>query len=404
MKILYCFLISFRSISRINSSKKFNMSPLPTFYAPAERANSDQVKKSGKLISDNVYLKDVFLAMPDVAMILNSERQIVFSNDALISLLPAGDIDDIIGKRPGEAINCIHSSEQEGGCGTSESCRYCGAVNAILESQQKNEKVIMECRIVSFIEDDEVSFDFRITANPFVIDGESYTMVFMHDISSEKRRIALERIFFHDIINTAGGIQGFVGFLNEVEDHETMRKYVNIVDQLSHDLIDDIQAQRALTMAESGELQVSKSELNVLDILNAVKNTVSYHVVAKDKEIVISDQTSNSIFISDSVLLKRVLTNMIKNALEATAEKGQVIMGCSPVRDVITFYVHNDHFMTKEIRLQVFKRSFSTKGSDRGLGTYSMKLLTEKYLKGKVWFETGEDTGTTFFIQLPYQK
>ncbi|MCD4768973.1 MAG: HAMP domain-containing histidine kinase [Bacteroidales bacterium] len=380
------------------------MPPLPTFYAPAERANPDQIKKSNNLIINNVYLKDVFLAMPDVAVILNSERQIVFSNDALISLLPAKDIDDILGKRPGEAINCIHSAEHEGGCGTSESCRYCGAVNAILESQQRNEKVIMECRIVSFIEDNEVSFDFRVTANPFVIAGESYIMVFLHDISSEKRRIALERVFFHDIINTAGGIQGFVGFLNQVEDTETMKKYVKIVDQLSHDLVDEIQAQRALTMAENGELQVSKSELHVLDILNAVKNTVSYHVVAKDKEIVISDQTSNSLLISDSVLLKRVLTNMSKNALEATSEKGQIIMGCYNGCDIITFYVHNDHFMTREVQVQVFKRSFSTKGSDRGLGTYSIKLLTEKYLKGKVWFETREDTGTTFFAQLPCQK
>ncbi len=380
------------------------MSPRQTLHAPAERAGSDQIKKSHKHISDYGYIKDVFQAMPDVAVILNGERQIVFSNDALLSLLPVNDIDDILGKRPGEAVNCIHSSEHEGGCGTSESCRYCGAVNAILESQQKNEKVIMECRIVSFIEDEEVSFDFRITANPFTIDGESYTMVFMHDISSEKRRIALERIFFHDIINTAGGIQGFVGFLDKVEDPEIMKKYVKVVDQLSHDLIDEIQAQRSLILAESGELQVSETELNTLDILETVKDTVSYHVVAAEKEIVVSDQTSNSTIISDSVLLKRVLINMTKNALEATDDKGQVIIGCSRGSEGITFFVHNDHFMTREVQLQVFKRSFSTKGTGRGLGTYSIKLLTEKYLKGKVWFETVEDTGTTFFAQLPCQS
>jgi sensor histidine kinase regulating citrate/malate metabolism len=51
--------------------------------------------------------------------------------------------------------------------------------------------------------------------------------------------------------------------------------------------------------------------------------------------------------------------------------------------------------------MQLFKRSFSTKGLDRGLGTYSMKILGERYLKGKVYFTTSEEDGTSFFFDLP---
>jgi signal transduction histidine kinase len=58
--------------------------------------------------------------------------------------------------------------------------------------------------------------------------------------------------------------------------------------------------------------------------------------------------------------------------------------------------------MPKEIQLQIFARSFSTKGQGRGLGTYSVRLLTEKYLKGKVWFKSSEKQGTTFYICIPY--
>jgi len=57
--------------------------------------------------------------------------------------------------------------------------------------------------------------------------------------------------------------------------------------------------------------------------------------------------------------------------------------------------------MPKEIQLQLFKRSFSTKGIGRGIGTYSMKLFGEKYLKGRVGFESTEENGTTFFIEIP---
>ena len=57
--------------------------------------------------------------------------------------------------------------------------------------------------------------------------------------------------------------------------------------------------------------------------------------------------------------------------------------------------------MTEAVRHQIFQRSFSTKGPGRGLGTYSVKLFTEQYLKGKVGFESLEGKGTTFFVSLP---
>jgi signal transduction histidine kinase len=58
--------------------------------------------------------------------------------------------------------------------------------------------------------------------------------------------------------------------------------------------------------------------------------------------------------------------------------------------------------MPEEIQLQVFQRSFSTKASSgRGIGTYSMKLLGEHYLGGKVAFTSREPEGTEFTVTLP---
>jgi sensor histidine kinase regulating citrate/malate metabolism len=53
------------------------------------------------------------------------------------------------------------------------------------------------------------------------------------------------------------------------------------------------------------------------------------------------------------------------------------------------------------VRLQIFNRFYSTKGTGRGLGTYSMKLLTEGYLHGRVWFTTDETRGTDFYASVP---
>ena len=57
--------------------------------------------------------------------------------------------------------------------------------------------------------------------------------------------------------------------------------------------------------------------------------------------------------------------------------------------------------MPPEVQLQVFNRSFSTKGNGRGIGTYSIKLLCERYLKGKVSFVSSAEQGTIFKVTLP---
>ena len=60
-------------------------------------------------------------------------------------------------------------------------------------------------------------------------------------------------------------------------------------------------------------------------------------------------------------------------------------------RDKGTFIsVQNDRAMSNEVKYQIFQKSFSTKGNGRGLGTFSIKLLTERYLKGSVSFESND--------------
>ena len=63
--------------------------------------------------------------------------------------------------------------------------------------------------------------------------------------------------------------------------------------------------------------------------------------------------------------------------------------------------MHNNNYIPEDIQMQIFHRSFSTKESGRGLGTYSMRLVGENYLKGKVYFTSDKLKGTTFLIDLP---
>ena len=102
--------------------------------------------------------------------------------------------------------------------------------------------------------------------------------------------------------------------------------------------------------------------------------------------------------------MKRILGNMIKNALESSEIGEAVIIGCKKVLlkdcEYVQFWVNNQSVIPRSVQLQIFQRSFSTKGGNRGLGTYSMKLLGERYLDGHVGFTTHEKDGTTFHIRI----
>jgi sensor histidine kinase regulating citrate/malate metabolism len=92
---------------------------------------------------------------------------------------------------------------------------------------------------------------------------------------------------------------------------------------------------------------------------------------------------------------------MIKNALEAISEEERVSVSCRTENKHVSVAVHNPGQMPDPVQKQVFQRSFTTKGKGRGLGTYSMKLLGERYLGGKVGFSSAGDTGTIFTLSLP---
>ena len=75
-------------------------------------------------------------------------------------------------------------------------------------------------------------------------------------------------------------------------------------------------------------------------------------------------------------------------------------MGAEDTGDTVKFWVKNDKVIPIYVQAQLFQRSFSTKDSSRGIGTYSVKLLTENYLKGKVSFVSNETDKTVFSVEL----
>jgi len=376
---------------------EFNVSA--TAYLPAEVASSDELQDQIRAIRDSGAFH-VAQLVPYGLMVLNPQRQAVFVNDSVLEMAKAEIDSDILGKRPGEIFNCIHLKDGKSLCGTTEFCRECGAAKAVVDGLSGLEADAV-CRMLCDLGNGPEAMDLRVTAAPYNDEeGRKYTVFTLLDVSSEKRRRSLERIFFHDILNLAGGLRGF---MQHVCSNPTSldTDSAHVLSLSFERLLEEICAQRDLAAAESGELKVKSSQLNSLTQLESVIKVYRRHGIAENKQVLMSEDSEDFEFESDAVLLGRVLGNMVKNSLEASKSGESVTIGCSRTSGAFRFSVHNNGCMPRKVRNQIFKRSFSTKGEDRGLGTYSILLLTERYLGGTVAFTSTVEDGTRFWIDIP---
>ena len=340
-------------------------------------------------------LNQVMDALPGSVVITNEERLIVFANRAFLDFLDMEERTVVYGLRFGEIIDCENAYKNEDGCGASAECMVCGARKAQIAATDLRVD-IQECRISAG--DSLSAVELRVMASPFMIDGKSYIIMGITDISDQKRRHMLERIFFHDLLNTAGGLRGFAELMKQAT-REELDSYKDVIFEISERLIEEINAQRDLLAAENGELQADFFPIDSLGVLTELQELYQNHEKAMNRSVVVNQQAQSRTFETDKVLLKRVLGNMIKNALEASDKGATVTLDCQIEDDEVVFTIHNPGVISEKVQLEIFKRSFSTKGTGRGLGTYSMKLLSEQYLGGRVGFVSTAEEGTIFMAR-----
>ena len=370
---------------------------IDTKFAPAARSAKEVIESQRKLLSSYYGTCEQFFdAVSEIILILNQDRQIVYFNSAVPALLGVKNPEFLYGLRPGEALGCIHDCETPGGCGTTEFCSQCGAVRAILASLS-NKMDLQECRIAK--RDIIESLDLLVRTTPLEIEGQMFSIMAITDISHEKRRRALERTFFHDVMNTAASMNLFAKMLKSNPGAKQTAAYLDNLLVGSNQLLDQLRSQKELLAAEHNDLPTEPRKIDgyllLKDVVEIFSNRHKEHCITlKPAQQSISLKT-------DYGLLCRVIGNMLQNAIEATEPGEPITVSCATVDSKAEFKVHNKSFIPKESQLQLFQRSFSTKGPGRGLGTYSMKLLSEKYLGGSIDFSSSPRHGTTFIARYP---
>ncbi len=327
---------------------------LPRIFAPSLQANLLKARCQNAKLQAEPWLLSLCRAVHEPLVILNEDRRVIKANQVLLDLF-----------------------------GLSHESQVLGTTLDIREPH-----------------------DFECREELVQVDGEDYWIVTIADVRHESRRRNLDKVFLHDILNTAGGVQGLSAVMADAEPGD-MEHLKDTVKHLADQLVEEITAQRDFLAAENGDLIVDPKPVYAGEVARMVVQRYRNDPVTENRRLRVVGESSPVVFRTDPTLLSRVLGNMVKNALEACADKSLVTVDFGRKsgkgkRGEVWFSVHNPGHIPEEIQARIFVRSFSTKGSGRGLGTYGIRLLCERFLAGRVDFHSHPTDGTTFTVTLPF--
>ncbi len=181
-------------------------------------------------------------------------------------------------------------------------------------------------------------------------------------------------------------------------------------------LIGLVNAMLDASRLETGSIMQNKEQIHVADIIRDVLK--EHRVIAEQGGIVMSEQIDDiaGYIYADPKLFRMIPENLISNALKYTPRGRTVsvrlgtspeVFGGAPTAPGVTLVVQDSGIgIPKEQQHRVFEKMFRADNARHaeavgtGLGLYTIKIAVET-LGGKIWFESSEDIGTTFYVYLP---
>ena len=236
------------------------------------------------------------------------------------------------------------------------------------------------------------------------------------EAANEAKTEFLQRMS-HDIRTPINGIRGLVNMADHyAEDMEKQTEFRTKVKEASNLLLELVNDVLDMSKLESGEIVLEEIPFNLSSISREVFVVIeqmaaeqNIRVVWEKKEITHRD------FIGSPGYVKRVMMNILSNAVKYNKENGQIYISCveipseQPEMTTMEFVCRDTGIgMAEEFQKHIFEpfaqehTGSRAKFAGTGLGMAISKKLVEE-MGGTITFESEKGVGTTFVIRVPFQ-
>ena len=228
---------------------------------------------------------------------------------------------------------------------------------------------------------------------------------------SDRLKSAFLANMSHEIRTPMNGVIGFARLLKRPNlPVEKMNEYVNIIEKSGIRLLNIINDIVDISKIESGLMSVAISDVNINEQLDYIFAFFKLEVEQKEMQLLKTPFTKQDVVIrTDREKVSAILVNLVKNAIKYT-DYGSVEFGYEIKGEYLEYYVKDTGIgIAKDRQDAIFERFVQADVSDvkvlegAGLGLSISKAYVEM-LGGKIWVESQQGKGSTFYFTIPYCK
>jgi PAS domain S-box-containing protein len=353
------------------------------------------------LAAEQARAEALFASIGEAVIATNEDGKIMKVNEAALELWGYTE-SDLIGKK---YMNVIRATDINGKLVESLARPI---IRALLEGKSIREKMI-------YVRKDGSRFPASVTVSPIMVNGKPMgTIEVIRDITREQQ-IDLAKTEFvslasHQLRTPLTAVRwylelllkGRMGQLTDLQQSSLQEVYnVNLR------LIELVSALLSVARIEIGTLAVKP----VLSDIQQLARDVVVELMPQiaEKHLQFNEEYDHTLqqMALDPDLTHIVFQNLLTNAVKYTPDGGKVTLKVERVkRHILIQVIDNGYGVPKNQQRHLFTKLFradnvrqqDTNGT--GLGLYIVHSIV-KSSKGKIWFESVENKGTTFYVQLP---
>ena len=236
------------------------------------------------------------------------------------------------------------------------------------------------------------------------------------EAANEAKTEFLQRMS-HDIRTPINGICGMINVADHYADNmEKQTECRAKIKKTSHLLLELINEVLDMSKLESDEVVLEEIPFNLNSIFEEILGVIEHMATEQNIRIIWEEkEVTHWNLIGSPVHVKRILMNILSNAVKYNKENGYVYISCREIPSkqtampTLEFVCRDTGIgMTEAFQKRIFEpfaqehAGSRTKFAGTGLGMPITKKLVEK-MGGTISFESKEGTGTTFVIRIPFQ-
>lgn len=277
---------------------------------------------------------------------------------------------------------------------------------------EKKQKVSQD---YNFHRDDGATLVVNITATPVTQKNTVVgTIMIFRDITKEKEIDRMKTEFIsiasHQLLTPLSAVKWLIGMLLHgdageltIEQHELMHN----VDQSNQRMIQLVTSMLNISRIESGRILIEPVPSNVKKLCDEIQKELATLLLEKKQQLHVEIQKDLPEINLDPKLINEVFINLLTNAIKYSPENSTIDVSIFEKDGNCVCQVHdNGYGIAEEDKRKIFTKFYRGKNiikhvtDGTGLGLYLVKLIVESS-GGKIWFESEENKGTTFWFSFP---